>query len=123
MLEDTVYENIVLGDAYSDSDLNEVIDVCCLREFIESKKFDFLLSEDAKNISGGEKQRINLARMLLRKPEILVLDEPTASLNREMAKKLSENLKKFVQKYSITLVIISHNDDFDNIITKHIDLY
>ncbi|MCI5997107.1 MAG: ABC transporter ATP-binding protein [Peptoniphilaceae bacterium] len=122
MIEDTVYENIVLDDTYQDCDLDEVIDICCLREFVENKKLDFVLSEGAKNISGGEKQRINLARMLIRKPEILILDEPTASLNRKMAKDLVKNLKKFIEKYSITLIVISHNDDFDDIVNKQIDL-
>lgn len=122
MLESTVYENVALGDSYSDNDLNEVIDICCLREFIDNKTLDFVLSEDAKNISGGEKQRINLARMLIRKPEVLILDEPTASLNRKMAKELVSNLSFFIRKYSITLIVITHNDDFDDIITKEIDL-
>lgn len=122
MLESTVYENVALGDYYSDNDLNEVIDICCLREFVDNKTLDFVLSEDAKNISGGEKQRINLARMLIRKPEVLILDEPTASLNRKMAKELVSNLSFFIRKYSITLIVITHNDDFDDIITKEIDL-
>lgn len=122
MLEDSIYENITLGNSYSNSELNEVIDVCCLREFVENKTLDFVLSEDKNNISGGEKQRINLARMLIRKPEVLILDEPTASLNRKMATDLVRNLKAFIEKYSITLIVISHNDDFDYIVTKSINL-
>lgn len=122
MIEDTVYENIVLGDAYSQNDIDEVVETCCLCDFIKTKKFDFILTEGAKNISGGEKQRINLARMLIRKPQVLILDEPTASLNRDMAKELVKNLKNFACKYSITLIVISHNDDFDEIINKNIDL-
>ena len=122
MLEDSIYENITLGNSYSNSQLNEVIDVCCLREFVENKTLDFVLSEYKNNISGGEKQRINLARMLIRKPEVLILDEPTASLNRKMATDLVRNLKAFIEKYSITLIVISHNDDFDYIVTKSINL-
>lgn len=122
MLEDSIYENITLGNSYSNSQLNEVIDVCCIREFVENKTLDFVLSEDKNNISGGEKQRINLARMLIRKPEVLILDEPTASLNRKMATDLVRNLKLFIEKYSITLIVISHNDDFDYIVTKSINL-
>ena len=42
-----------------------------------------MIKEDGKNISGGEKQRIGLARMLIRKPEVLILDEITSGLDQE----------------------------------------
>ena len=48
-----------------------------------NKEDNFVIKEDGKNISGGEKQRIGLVRMLIRKPEVLILDEITSGLDQE----------------------------------------
>lgn len=122
MLDDSVYENIVLGDDFSKEDFFEVIDCSILKDFIDKNGKNFILEEDGKNISGGEKQRINLARILIRKPLILILDEVTSNLNRKMAKDLVKKLNNFIKKYNITVILISHNNDFDEIITKTINI-
>ena len=60
--------------------------------------------------------------MLLRKPKLLILDEPTAALDEFTAKKLVHALKAYCQKYNITLFVITHSNVFNDISTKSINL-
>lgn len=69
--------------------------------------------EQGKNISGGQRQRISLARILIRTPELLILDEPTSALNKEITEKIASNLNDFVKNNNISTLIISHNNIFD----------
>ena len=59
-----------------------------------------------KNFSGGQLQRIGLARALYKDPEILILDEATNALDIETERKIFENLKKIE---NITIIMVSHN--------------
>jgi ABC transporter ATM len=121
-VNDTLFENICLGEVYSNEFLNEIIEVSQLNDFISEKGFDFVINEEAGNISGGERQRIGLARMLIRKPEILLLDEPTSALDNETSMSLVNKLKLFALKYNITIVVVSHKDDFEKIANTVIKL-
>lgn len=72
-------------------------------------------------LSGGEKQRIAIARTLLMKPDIILLDEPTSALDKSMKKEVLKLIGNLV-KEDLTLIIVSHEDDFvrkvsDKIIT------
>jgi len=113
LFEGTLEENLCLGDPYTKEEIEEVIKVCNLEEFFSDRGFNYMISENGKNISGGEKQRIGLARILLRKPEVLILDEVTSALNEEIRETLVEKIVGYKKKYSMTMVVISHNDDFE----------
>ncbi|WP_204173304.1 ATP-binding cassette domain-containing protein, partial [Staphylococcus sp. GDY8P40P] len=63
------------------------------------------LTKNAENISGGERQRLSLARLLLRKAQIWLLDEPTASLDEEN----EENVMNLLLNKDDTIVIVTHN--------------
>ncbi len=72
-------------------------------------------------LSGGEKQRVSIARTLLMKPDIILLDEPTSALDKEMKKEVLRLIGTLV-KEDLTLIIVSHEEDFvrkvsDKIIT------
>lgn len=120
IFQGTIWENILLDDNFTENELKEIIKVCQLDELIEDKGEDFILSENGNNISGGQKQRIELARILIRKPQFIILDEPTSALNRELAQKFTYSLNIYLQKYHITSLIISHGNDFDEYISQKI---
>lgn len=71
------------------------------------------------NLSGGEKQRIIMARALVKHPRLLLLDEATAGVDSESEKVIIDNLKK--SRQGMTTIIITHKlDNFKPIITKMI---
>ena len=122
IFQDSIEQNITLGEKYSEEFLNEVLEVAQLKDFIEEYGMDYILDEDAKNISGGQKQRIGLARILIRKPQFLLLDEPTAALDENTAKNLVVSLKHFAEKYGITIAVITHSSVFEDYADKMLNL-
>lgn len=82
----------------------------------EIKKYtkDFNLPENVLNLktnslSGGQKQIISIIRALLNKPDLIILDEPTSSLDATSQKKMLDLLIKIKEKYNLTYIIISHD--------------
>lgn len=122
IFQDSLLQNITMGDSYTEDDIDEVIKTSQLTDFVEEYGMDYILKEDANNISGGQKQRIGLARMLLRKPQLLILDEPTAALDENTSKNLVFSLNNFCKKYGITLFIITHSNVFDDYATNCLNL-
>ena len=79
---------------------------------------DTIVGEDGTKLSGGQKQRIALARAFYRNPEIIILDEPTSSLDINTAQALIDSVLKFSDK--ITIIIVSHDK---NILKKMDKIY
>ena len=74
-------------------------------------EFDNLLENHPYDLSGGEQQRVALAKMLLRKPDLLVLDEPTKGLDACFKRKLATILKS-LQKNGMTVLMVTHDIEF-----------
>lgn len=104
---DTLLNNITLYKEYTGAEIDRVIELCGLEEFVKSHEeaFEFMIEENGKNISGGERQRICLARALIRRPSLLILDEATSALNSEMAHQIEENI---LGLEDMTVIAISH---------------
>lgn len=106
----TIIENIAIGDY--EPDIAKIMALCKLlgiNEFIEKlpSNYNTLISEQGVNFSGGEKQRIAIARALYRNPEILILDEATSSLDPISEQKVQETLRWF-KGQDKTIITIAH---------------
>lgn len=116
-LKGTIKENLCLGKEFSYEELNEACKLACIDTTIESLpyKYNYILSEDASNLSVGQKQRLSIARALLHKPEVIIFDEITSNIDKENTDKIMENLRS----YNGIKLFITHKagdlDYFDNV--------
>ena len=124
LIDDTLEKNIALGIIDQNIDhslINSLLDLTFLKEEIISKKSNghkLLVGERGVNLSGGQIQRIGIARALYRKPSLLIMDEPTSSLDLENEKKIISIINKIK---NMTVIIVSHKKstlkDCDEIFT------
>ena len=122
LLNDTIINNIVLNDQYDKEEIDKVIDIACLNEFIKKYGQDKTIDVTATNISGGEKARICLARILIRKPKVLLLDEICSSLDKKTSDKVAKNIFDYAKENDITVISISHKDEFEKYSNKIINI-
>jgi ABC-type methionine transport system ATPase subunit len=108
MINGSVKENLTLTQQWkkSDNSINDSDLITTLKQVGLDSSF---LKKDAKSLSGGEQQRIALARVLLNKPEVLLLDEPTANLDPQLAQKILKLVFDLYQKLGLTVVLVSHH--------------
>ena len=109
IFSETILRNIVLGaDPIDENRLKEAIKISNLQEFIENKplKLHTKIGKSGLGISGGEKQRIMIARAVYKKPQYLFLDEATSSLDADNESIIVQNLEHFFK--GRTVVIIAH---------------
>ncbi len=109
LFDDTIFNNIIY--AKPDAKQEEVFEASKLsmsEDFIKNLEqgFDTLVGENGTRLSGGEKQRISIARAFLRKSKIILLDEPTSSLDSETENKIQVALKKLTENK--TTIVIAH---------------
>lgn len=97
----TVRENLnfALETKQESSVINELIELIELGD-LENRK--------PKTLSGGQKQRVALARALVRKPELLMLDEPLSALDQTMRSKLQDYILQLHKEYNLTTLLVSH---------------
>ena len=100
-------------------EMDSVIERAHLRALVKEKGEDYLCGEGGKGLSGGEKQRISIARCLLKNSSILLADEMTSSLDRETAHPVSSDI---LELDGITRIVVTHALDesllkrYDNIL-------
>ena len=105
----TIIENISAGlKDYSEDDVIEAAKLSCAHDFITKLPggYNYKLVENGANLSGGQRQSIALARCLIRKPKLLVLDEPTSSMDGATEEKIINNIMSL--SYNPTLIISTH---------------
>ena len=113
LLDATVSENIALDthDAVDQQRLREAAALAGIDALIASLPggYEYLLGERGVQLSGGQRQRIGLARALYRRPSLLVLDEPTAALDRGTEREVMEMLAGL--RGRCTLVVVTHREE------------
>ena len=97
-----VEKNVKMGaDLVGNQNYYEIIEAVGLKE-----KINMYPSE----LSGGEQQRVSLARAIAKKPKILFLDEPTGALDEENGRAVLDYICQLQQRYHMTIVMVTHNE-------------
>ena len=109
LFDDTVKNNIkYANENASDEEIYEAAKLSYCDDFIDKlpNKYQTLIGEDGVRLSGGEKQRISIARAMLKKSSIILLDEATSSLDAETERKIQDALK--ILTNNKTSIVIAH---------------
>ena len=107
LFNDTIYYNLAYGNPKSSrAEIEKAAEMAHIREFIEElpQQWDTVVGERGLKLSGGEKQRVAIARTMLKRPKILIFDEATSSLDTKTEQAIQETLKE-VSEDRTTLVI------------------
>lgn len=114
LLDDTIEANIAIGedkDQISKERVINSLEIANLKNFVlnQPNSYQTLVGEKGAQLSGGQIQRLAIARALYKDPKILLLDEATASVDAETQNKILKDLNK--NKKDFTIISISHNKD------------
>jgi len=117
---DTIKNNILMFKSINNKELNKVLKVTMIDKFLKTKKINlnYMLEENGHNLSGGERQKILLARTLIRNIDYIVLDETTSEIDIESERKIIENIK--AEYTSKTLILISHRLSNKDLFNKRV---
>ena len=116
----TIRDNITMFRTFPEEEIAKAIQLSGLSALIEEKGADYLCGENGSGLSGGEKQRVSIARSLLKKSQVLLVDEATASLDPETAHQVSNAI---LNLENITSIVVTHSLDesllkrYDGILT------
>lgn len=108
VFSDTIRQNIILGEPFDEERLNRAIDMACLSDYIAELPLGIhtKIGADGNGVSGGEKQRIMIARAIYKRPLYMMLDEATSSLDAENERRITDHLGEEFQ--GRTLLVIAH---------------
>jgi ABC-type multidrug transport system fused ATPase/permease subunit len=114
--DSTLAENIALGIAPQNIDrqrVEEVLEMASLKQFTEglAEGLDTMIGESGCRVSGGERQRIGIARALYSQPDILFFDEATSALDKDTEQSVNKSIETLsVNNRNLTIVVIAHRE-------------
>ena len=116
----SIMDNIKLSrSSATEEEVIEVAKKCVLHEWVMTlpRKYDTIVEKGAKNISGGQLQRLAIARMLLYRPKVIVVDECTSHLDPNTAKHINDTIFEFTRGRTLVYStnILERMEDFDSI--------
>jgi putative ABC transport system ATP-binding protein len=104
----SIKDNFQLTEEITDNSISENINY---EKLLRKVSLTPNLDDNADNLSGGEKQRLALARVMLLEPEVLLLDEPSSSLDKMTEEKIIKMVVDYVNKNDRTLIMVTHSPD------------
>lgn len=107
LFKGTIRDNMKWGNENAtDAEIYEALDISQSREFVEQKpdKLDEMIEQGGKNLSGGQKQRLTIARALVKKPQILILDDSASALDFATDAKLRKAIVSMEGKMTVFIV-------------------
>ena len=107
LFQGTIRDNMHWGNnKASDEEIYKYLELACAKSIVDKKVegLDYQITQNGKNLSGGEKQRLSITRTLLKKPQILILDDSTSALDYLTEYNLRQNLKQLDYKPIIFIV-------------------
>ena len=121
VFSDTIKNNILMFKQVNSKDFNKVLKVTLLDKYLKKRniKTDYLLEENGQNLSGGERQKILIARALLRGTNFIIFDETMNEIDIMSERKILQNINT---EYDKTIILISHRDINSDIFSKKIIL-
>lgn len=108
LFKGTIRENLLWGNEHaSEQDIEDALRISQAKEFVDTKegRLDFMIAQGGKNLSGGQKQRLTIARAIVRKPDILILDDSASALDFATDAKLRAAVKGMGN--DMTVIIVS----------------
>ena len=117
MFDDTLKNNITMYQNYSENEILDVVEKAGLEDVVKknAEGLEQNVGEGGSKLSGGEQQRIAIARALLKKSNVLILDEATSSLDTEVADKIENTV---LQQKNLTAIVVTHKLA-ENILRKY----
>ena len=102
----SIRDNVSMFREFPQEALDEAIRRAHLRELLDARGADYLCGENGKGLSGGEKQRVSIARSLLKKSSVLLVDEATAALDVQIAHQVSSDILDLT---GMTRIVVTHS--------------
>ena len=102
----SIRDNVSMFREFPQEALDEAIRWAHLRELLDARGADYLCGENGKGLSGGEKQRVSIARSLLKKSSVLLVDEATAALDVQTAHQVSSDILDLT---GMTRIVVTHS--------------
>ena len=105
----TIKENIMLGQNEKKLDINKLKNKLFMKKFFDEKEgLDHIILENGSNLSGGDKQKIALARLYLEQPDVIILDEITSSIDKESSDVIFEDI---INSFKESIIFVIAHDD------------